>query len=143
LGLLNTLVLKGGIREWREKGYPITKPAAKTATGNRGARLYAQHCAGCHGVAGYGMAEHFPPLVGDPILGAKDPWGAIWVSLYGLKGRPLDGVTYPGTMAGFSKILTDDELAELLTYAREAFARQKQGVTPADVRKVKRDAGRP
>jgi mono/diheme cytochrome c family protein len=143
MGFDNLLVLKGGIREWREKNYPITKPSAGPDHGSRGARLYAQHCAGCHGVAGYGMAEHFPPLVGDPMIGADDPWGAIWVTMYGLKGRPLDGVSYPGTMAGFAKILTDDEAAELLTYAREAFGQQKKPLTAADIRRVKRDAGRP
>lgn len=136
------MVLKGGIREWREQNFPITKPAKEPDKANGGARLYAQHCASCHGVAGYGMADHFPPLQGDPIIGADDPWGAIWVTLYGLKGRPLDGVAYPGTMAGFSKILTDDELASLLTYARAGFGNQKQPVTTSDIRRVKREARR-
>lgn len=130
-------MLKGGIREWKEKGYAVvvSDPHAEAA----GPRLYKQHCATCHGDAGQGMGDHFPPLAGDPMMTAADPWPAIWVTLEGLGGRPLAGRTYQGTMGPFSKILTDEEIAVLLTHARKEFGGRWQPLTPEQVWKVRRD----
>lgn len=130
-------MLQGGIREWREKGYPTVKAAA-AAGADRGPRLYAQHCATCHGQAGQGVPGHFPGLTGDPLLAASDPWGAIYVTLYGLKGRRVAGKTWPAAMGGFDRFLSDEEAAELMTYVRTRFGNYGVPVTPADVARVRR-----
>ncbi|MEB3329240.1 MAG: cytochrome c [Candidatus Sericytochromatia bacterium] len=129
-------MLKGGIREWREKGYATEKvrPAAGSA---RGAQLYRQHCATCHGRAGEGVAGHFPPLSGDPLLAAPEPWGAIYVTLYGLKGRRVAGRDWQAAMGGFARFLSDEEAAALLSHARQAFGGNARAVTAADVRRVR------
>ncbi len=130
-------MLKGGIREWKEKGFAVVVSDADGEA--KGPRLYKQHCAACHGDAGQGMANHFPPLENDPMMKSKDAWPAIWVTLEGLGGRPLAGRTYMGSMGPFKKILTDDEIAALLTYARREFGGVKTPVLPSHVLDVRRD----
>ena len=129
-------MLKGGIREWREKGFP-TEKAGSAAGDARGAQLYRQHCATCHGAAGDGVPGHFPPLAGDPLVAAGDPWGATYVTLYGLKGRRVAGRTWQAAMGGFSRFLSDDEAAALLTYVRTRFGGGARAVSAADVRRVR------
>ena len=132
-------MLKGGIREWREKGYPITKKPEHGSREPDGKRLYAQHCASCHGAKGQGLPGHFPPLAHDPMMRSNDAWPAAWVTLYGLAGRPLAGRRYPGTMGGFDKTLSDDEVAALLTFARREFGGSQVPVFPQLVARVRRE----
>jgi mono/diheme cytochrome c family protein len=129
-------VLKGGIREWREKGYATEKARAEVGSA-RGAQLYRQHCATCHGQAGEGVSGHFPPLKRDPLLAAADPWGAIYVTLYGLQGRRVAGRSWQAAMGGFSRFLSDEEAAELLSHARRAFGGNADPVTAANVKRVR------
>lgn len=128
-------MLKGGIREWKEKGYEVAQADPRLEAA--GPRLYKQHCAACHGVAGEGLGDHFPPLKNDPMMTSAYAWPAIWVTLQGLGGRPLAGKQYQGAMGGFKNILTDQEIAELLTYARREFGGVAVPVYPADVRRVR------
>lgn len=133
-------MLKGGIREWRERGFATAK--ADTSAEATGPALYKQHCITCHGGEGQGVPPHFPPLAKDPMMTSADPWPAIYVTLEGLIGRPLAGKTYTGAMGPFKNILTDAEIAALLTHARGKFGGVKVPVTAADVRRVRRDISR-
>ncbi|MEB3196435.1 MAG: cytochrome c [Candidatus Sericytochromatia bacterium] len=133
-------MLKGGLREWREKGYPLEKGQALTDLpyAADGRRLYAQHCSTCHGESGKGVPGHFPPLRDDPLLAAPDPWGAIYVTLYGLSGRPVAGRQWEARMGGFARYLSDTEAAALVSYARAQFVLGAGPVAPSDVAKVRR-----
>ena len=130
-------MLKGGIREWKEKGFAVAKADAKAEAA--GPALYKQHCITCHGAEGQGMPPHFPPLAKDPMLTTADPWPATYVVLEGLAGRPLAGRKYEGAMGPFKRILTDEEVASLLTYARVRFGGQARPVTAAEVARVRRE----
>lgn len=130
-------MLKGGIREWKERGFALAK--ADPTQEASGPSLYKQHCTTCHGAKGEGMPPHFPPLAHDPMMTTQDPWPAIYVTLEGFMGRPLAGKTYTGAMGPFKNILTDEEIAALLTYSRREFGGVTQPVTLADVRRVRRE----
>jgi len=138
----NLLVLKGGIREWREKGYELTRgqEALAKEMALDGPRLYTQHCAGCHGGRGEGMGVHYPPLDKNAMMRARDPWAATYVVLKGFGNRPLNGKHYTGTMGGFDRILTDAEIASLLTYARDDFGGVLTPVMPEQVAKVRKES---
>lgn len=125
------------MREWKEKGFPVVAAAEPSGIAT-GANLYKQHCATCHGDAGEGHPPHFPPLADDPMMASEDAWPAIWVTLEGLAGRPLQGKVYQGAMAPFKKTLRDEEIAALLTYARTKFGHQPRPVTAAQVLRVRR-----
>jgi mono/diheme cytochrome c family protein len=132
------------LRAWREAKYPLVQaslPSKETVLA-QGKRLYTQHCATCHGADGRGVPEHFPPLRDDVLLSAPDPWGSIYVTLYGLSGRPVAGREWPARMGGFAQYLTDQEAAALLTYARSQFVLEGREVEAADVARVRREVRR-
>lgn len=132
-------MLKGGIREWKEKGFPVVAAPEAPSKAANGPNLYKQHCATCHGDAGEGHPPHFPPLADDPMMKNHSAWPAIYVTLEGLAGRPLQGKVYQGAMAPFKKTLTDEEIAALLTYARLKYGHQARPVLAKDVLRVRRE----
>ena len=107
----------------------------------RGAELYNYegNCATCHQPDGKGLvAAQFPPLDDTKwVLGSKDR--LIKLALHGLHG-PIEvkGKKYPGhvPMTAF-KGLKDEELADILTFVRNAFGNKASIVTPEEVSKVR------
>ncbi len=107
----------------------------------RGAEVYLRdgHCATCHQKDGKGLPEAlFPPLAGSEwVQGGEDR--LIRLTLHGLTG-PIEvkGVKYPGAvpMTPF-KFLNDSEVADVLTFARNAFGNKADPVSPEAVRKIR------
>ncbi len=101
-----------------------------------GNTVYNQVCAACHQPTGLGLAGVFPPLDGsDWVTG---PAGLpISIILKGLQG-PIDvnGVTYNSMMpaAGY---LTDQQIADVTTYIRQAWSNKADAVTAETVAQVK------
>jgi len=80
-------------------------------------------------------ASGFPPLAGtDWVLG--DPDRLIKITLHGLMG-PITvlGQEYPGQvpMTPFRNLLTDEEIAAVLTYVRNSFGNRASAITPTQV----------
>ena len=107
----------------------------------RGAEVFLRdgHCATCHQKDGNGLPEaQFPPLAGSEwVQGSEDR--LIRLTLHGLIG-PIEvkGVKYPGAvpMTPF-KFLSDTELADVLTFVRNAFGNKAAPVTPQSVQKIR------
>ena len=108
-----------------------------------GKEIYGRdgYCQTCHGPDGAGLpAAGFPPLAGtDWVLGTTDR--LIQVTLDGLVG-PLTvlGKEYPGhvPMTPFRNLLSDQEVAAVLTYVRNAFGNEAPVVLSEDVAAVRR-----
>ena len=98
------------------------------------------YCMTCHRPDGQGLpAAGFPPLAGtDWVQG--DTERLIKLTLDGLIG-PIEvlGETYPGQvpMTPFRNLLTDEEIAAVLTYVRNAFGNNALAVTPDQVAAVR------
>ena len=107
-----------------------------------GKEVYAQdgYCSTCHRPDGKGLpASGFPPLAGtDWVLG--DPDRLIKLTLHGLMG-PITvlGQEYPGQvpMTPFRDLLTDEEIAAVLTYVRNAFGNSASAISPDQVEAVR------
>jgi mono/diheme cytochrome c family protein/glucose/arabinose dehydrogenase len=102
-----------------------------------GAEVYRReaHCITCHQADGQGLpAAQFPSVAKSPWVNG-DPRRLIRIVLHGLMG-PIDvnGTKYPGQvpMTAF-KGLSDQEVAGVVTYVRNAFGNQGSAVTPAQV----------
>lgn len=98
-------------------------------------------CFTCHQVNGEGLAGQFPPLAGsDWVLGDKDR--LIKISLYGLMGEiEVNGVKYNNVMAppGIPPgSLTDDQIANVLTYIRNDWGNSASAVTSDEVATVRK-----
>jgi mono/diheme cytochrome c family protein len=104
-----------------------------------GHAIYRDQCAACHMIDGKGVPHLFPSLADASVLRSRDPRTAIRLVLRGArtvatKGEP----TAPG-MPSYAHMLKDDEIAAVLTYARNAWGRNAPPVTPDDVRKARKD----
>tara|TARA_B100002019_G_scaffold293412_1_gene320831 strand:- start:611 stop:1741 length:1131 start_codon:yes stop_codon:yes gene_type:complete len=98
-------------------------------------------CFTCHQVNGEGLAGQFPPLAGsDWVLGDKDR--LIKISMYGLMGEiEVNGVKYNNVMAppGIPPgSLTDDQIANVLTYIRNDWGNSASAVTSDEVATVRK-----
>jgi len=98
-----------------------------------GARLYLDNCAACHFVDGRGAGETFPQLKGNATVTAPQPTGLI--------DTILNGASMPATakrpmelaMPGFGDRLSDDEVAQLASFLRQAWGNDAAAVKAADV----------
>lgn len=97
-------------------------------------------CFTCHQANGEGLAGQFPPLAGsDWVLGDKDR--LIKISMYGLMGEiEVNGVKYNNVMAppGIPPgSLTDEQIANVLTYIRNDWGNSVSAVSPEEVATVR------
>lgn len=98
-----------------------------------GARLYLDNCAACHFVTGRGAPGIFPALQGNGMV--VDP------SIVPLINVILDGAAVPGTekrpmplvMQGHGARMSDAEVAELVTFLRQAWGNSAPAITAAEV----------
>src|SRR5688572_4675277 len=106
------------------------------ATMARGKKVYTQYCAACHQVDGGGVPGLNPPLGKTAhVLGSKTK--LIRIILKGMNTHEeIDGEVYSNIMAPHNH-LTDQQIADVLTYVRNSFGNQAVPVTPGDVKYVR------
>ncbi|MCB9707301.1 MAG: nitrite reductase, copper-containing [Myxococcales bacterium] len=107
-----------------------------------GKALFAGTCSTCHQPTGQGLPNVFPPLAKSDYL-MKDKTRAIVTVLNGLSGPvTVNGKEYNSVMPPMSQ-LNDDEIAYILTYVMNAWGNKGEGVTAAEVKKVRETTARP
>jgi aldose sugar dehydrogenase len=101
-----------------------------------GAVTYAHYCASCHKADGNGVAGTFPPLKGaGQVRGDKQ--ALIRIVLQGLSGPiQVKGATYDQDMPAFA-FLSDQQIADVLTYVRAAFGNQSGTITSGEVQQAR------
>ncbi|RON55696.1 c-type cytochrome [Pseudomonas frederiksbergensis] len=103
-----------------------------------GASVYIDNCAACHRTDGHGYTRVFPALAGNPVLQSEDPTSLINIVL---KGGTLPAThTAPSTftMPGFAWRLSDQEVADVVSFIRGSWGNSGSPVkasTVADLRK--------
>lgn len=107
-----------------------------------GEALYKGTCSTCHQVDGAGLPNVFPPLAKSDFL-MSNPHRAIEIILNGLTGPvTVNGAQYNSVMPPMSQ-LTDDEIANILTYVMSSWANGGATVTKEQVAKVRATTARP
>ena len=121
---------------------PARMPAA-TAAGSsmavvmeRGKNVYLTQCLSCHQVDGGGVPHLNAPLDGATAVQGKDKAKLIRIVLMGLKGVELDGEFYSNAMAPHPE-MTDQQIADVLTYVRNSWSNKAGAVTAAEVKAVR------
>ncbi len=100
-----------------------------------GKQIYGQTCIACHQAEGQGIANAFPPLAKSDYLNA-DVDRAIEAVLYGLSGEiTVNGVKYNSIMT--KQMISQNEVADVMTYVYNSWGNNKTVVTPEMVNKVK------
>ncbi|NJB70363.1 glucose/arabinose dehydrogenase/cytochrome c553 [Saonia flava] len=102
-----------------------------------GKKTYYTYCSVCHQDNGRGAGTRFPPLAGtDWVLGNKER--LIEVLLKGLDGPvEVNGNTYNSMMPQHS-FLSDQEIAEVLTYIRSNFGNSAGPIEAKEVGRVRK-----
>lgn len=108
----------------------------------KGATIYKQLCATCHGPDGKGRAigggqMPAPPLAGSPRLQGTDRILPIEIMLHGLKG-PIDGKEYKDMMPSMAG-QSDEWIAAVLSYVRNSgdLGNNASVITPEEVKKIR------
>jgi len=86
------------------------------ATRAQGAKLYLDHCVGCHQSMGRGILGVFPPLAGNGVVLAPDPADILKVILLGIPSQ--NGLI---AMPSFAASMTDPQVAALANYVRTSW----------------------
>lgn len=105
---------------------------------NRGAQLYLDNCAACHRTDAKSNAKVFPALSGNPTVLAGNPESLIRLVLAGSKLPSTKEAPSPLGMPGFGWRLSDDEIAQLLSFVRQSWGNQASTVAPAQVMSVRK-----
>ena len=107
-------------------------PKSKTERIELGRRLFTSICAACHQPTGQGLPNMFPPLAGSDFLNA-DKNRAIKIVIYGRQGEVVvNGMKFNNNMPSFP--LSDQNIANVLTFVYNSFGNSGLEVTPDEVK---------
>ncbi|MBS1603669.1 MAG: cytochrome c [Bacteroidetes bacterium] len=114
---------------------PAAAPGGAKASITRGKQVYLEQCLACHQVDGLGVQGMNPPLVKTKfVLGDKKALAKI--VLTGMQGVEVEGEEYHGVMAPHPD-LTDQQIADVLTYVRNSWGNKASAVTAGEVKAVR------
>ena len=100
-----------------------------------GKMLYEQNCLACHQADGSGVPGLAPPLIkGVFVQGEKKR--LVDIILHGLEGVEIKGEQYATPMPAFD-YLSDEDIANLLTYVRSNFTNKEEAITVEDVKEIR------
>ncbi len=104
--------------------------------GEPGSKQFQSYCGGCHQPDGRGGAEA-PPLAGSSWVAGPES-RLIKIVLHGVRGPvEVHGKTDDREMPGFGQILSDADVAALLSFVRRRFGAPSEPITPAMVTRVR------
>jgi mono/diheme cytochrome c family protein len=121
---------------------PAAAPSHNTQAFERGAQLFAQHCATCHGELGQGMqlpgpgnelSVALPALAGNRAVTMHTTANLVRIILAGGYAPSTAGNPRPFGMPPFVHVLNDADIAAVTTYIRASWGNQADAVSAADV----------
>ncbi|GBR50850.1 gluconate 2-dehydrogenase, cytochrome c subunit [Neokomagataea thailandica NBRC 106555] len=104
----------------------------------RGAMLYINNCAACHKTDGSGYPDVFPPLAGNPVVMTKDPASLVHIVQSGATLPAMHKAPSALTMPSFEGHLSDQEIADVVTFIRQSWGNDAAPVSRRDVEKLKK-----
>jgi nitrite reductase (NO-forming) len=108
----------------------------------KGKQVFMQTCFVCHQPDAQGIPGQIPPLAKSDFLMA-DKERSIRGVLAGQSGEMMvNGRKYNGIMVALN-YLSDDEVANVLTYVRNSFGNSGEPVKPGEVRRIRSEVPTP
>ena len=105
-----------------------------------GQQTYMMVCFACHQPTGLGLLGMFPPLANSDWITTKKPDRLIRVALHGLTGPiTINGKPFPtpAPIMPAQGMLTDEQVANVLTYIRNTFGNVASAVSPSEVTAIR------
>jgi mono/diheme cytochrome c family protein len=125
------------------KSLPERSPAEATAPRaasqvsasvlSRGSALYKDHCSSCHRTDGRGEPPAYPPLAQNQSIEMASAVNPIRMVLNGGYPPQTAGNPRPYGMPPFAQIMSDEDIAAVVTYIRVSWGNTGQPVVPAEV----------
>ena len=108
-----------------------------TPTMNTGASVYTAVCSSCHGFDAKGFARYMPAVAGNPVVLDHNSSSLINVVLNGSIPLVAEGVPAAYRMPQFRQQLSDQEIADVITFIRNGWGNQAPTVTAARVAELR------
>ena len=102
-----------------------------------GRKTYEAQCMECHGADGKGLPPHYPPLAGNRALTMTEAVNPIRIVLNGGFAPTTAGNPQPYGMPPYSHVLSDQEIANVVSYLRASWGNQAEPVTAAQVNRYR------
>lgn len=112
---------------------PVTDPRMVA-----GGAVYRDNCSACHGSNGAGAMPLFPALAGNQIVQQPNTDTLSHVVLAGSQGAATSEKPTAPSMPSFAWRLSDDQVADVLTYVRNSWG---NAASPVDAATVKKHRG--
>jgi mono/diheme cytochrome c family protein len=94
-----------------------------------GKTVYDAQCASCHGAQGEGKLPEYPPLAGNQSIQMASAVNPIRMVLNGGFPPGTAGNPMPYGMPPFAQLLSDEEVAAVVTYIRSAWGNRGVAIT--------------
>jgi mono/diheme cytochrome c family protein len=107
-----------------------------------GGQIFVDQCAACHRQDARGIPGMFPTIAGSPTVQSTDPASLLRVVLRGARSAATDAAPTGPAMPAFGWLLSDQEVAAVVTYIRNAWGNSAPPVSAADVAKARRALSR-
>jgi mono/diheme cytochrome c family protein len=111
---------------------------APTAAMTDGEKIYKGACIACHEADGSGAPRIYPPLPGNANLQSSDPSSTLRIILDGAQTVTTARAPNTGSMPAYAAKLSDQQIADVTTYIRNAWGNAAPAVTAEQVAKARK-----
>jgi mono/diheme cytochrome c family protein len=102
-----------------------------------GSQTYFEYCSNCHVTSGAGYYPYQPPLAGNPVILDADPSSLINITLNGSLRVIAEAGPDVNDMPYFRQLLSDQQIADTLTFVRSSWGNAAPAVTAAQVAEIR------
>jgi mono/diheme cytochrome c family protein len=111
--------------------------AQSRASYDAGAKIYDDQCKSCHGANGQGVPPAYAPLANNQATNMAFAANPIRMVLFGGFPPATRGNPRPFGMPPFAYTLSDQDVANVVTYIRQSWGNRGDAVNPTDVAKYR------
>ncbi len=128
----------GDSRLQADADHAATRALKTGETGMRGSRIYLDNCCACHHSDGAGAQRIFPNLVRNESVNTKDPVSLIHLLLAGSAMPSTQTAPSAIAMPDFGWRLSDEDLADVLSFIRASWGNHAPAVKSEQVARVRK-----